>query len=150
MERQGLVPGTSLPTELYGAGRQQQVSLVTQATITALPGHSLADLQTLQATDPVIQEALGYWRQGTRPGPLERQQLSTSAASLLGQWNRLVEREGVLYRKVFRPDGAEEFLQLVLPAVLKEKVLTQLHQDHGHQGVQRTMELVRQRCYCMN
>ena len=25
--------------------------------------------------------------------------------------------------------------------------MTQLHQDHGHQGIERTMELVRQRCY---
>ena len=147
LELQGLVPGTALPTEFQRAGLQQQVPLATQATMIALPGHSLSDLQTLQTADPVIQEILGYWRQGTRPGLMERKQLSTPAVALLGQWSRLVEREGVLYRKVFRPDGAEEFLQLVLPAALKENVLTQLHQDHGHQGVERTTELVRQRCY---
>ena len=144
---QGLVSGTALPTELHRVGRQQQEVFATQATMTALPGHSLAELQTLQAADPVIQEVLDYWRQGIHPGPMERKQLSRSALTLLGQWNRLVEMEGVLYRKVFRSDGAEEFLQLVLPAVLKEDVLTQLHQEHGHQGVERTTELVRQRCY---
>lgn len=147
LERQGLIPGIALPTELQREGPQQPLGLATQKTMTALPGHSLSDLQTLQAGDPVIQEVLEYWRQGTRPGPLERKRLSAPALTLLGQWNRLVAREGVLYRKVFRPDGAEEFLQLVLPAGLRENVLTQLHQDHGHQGVERTTELVRQRCY---
>lgn len=38
-------------------------------------------------------------------------------------------------------------LQLVLPAVLQSEVLTQLHQGHGHQGTERTLELVRQRCF---
>lgn len=48
---------------------------------------------------------------------------------------------------MFRPDGGEECRQLVLPASLQPEVLTQLHQQHGHQGVNRTLELVRQRCY---
>lgn len=36
---------------------------------------------------------------------------------------------------------------MVLPESLRAKVLTQLHQDHGHQGVERTTGLVRSRCY---
>lgn len=43
--------------------------------------------------------------------------------------------------------GGEGYLQLVLPAALSEETLTQLHQGHGHQGIGRTTELVRQRCY---
>lgn len=69
------------------------------------------------------------------------------ARILLAQWDRLVDKEGVLHRRIFRPDGGEEILQLVLPSVLKSDVLTQLHQEHGHQGVERTTELVRQRCF---
>lgn len=38
-------------------------------------------------------------------------------------------------------------LQVVLPVALQPEVLTLLHQQHGHQGVERTLELVRQRCY---
>lgn len=147
IELQELVPGTTLPMTLQTAVPPEQPVQATQATITALPGHSLSDLQTLQAGDTVIQEVMVHWRQGTRPNPAERKNLSKLAITLLGQWDRLVEREGVLYRKVFRPDGAEEVFQLVLPAVLKNDVLTQLHQQHGHQGVERTTELVRQRCY---
>lgn len=146
-ELQHIIPGTILPTSLRTVGPQDQLVHATQTTITALPGHSVADLQNLQAGDRVIQEVLAYWRKGTRPSPMERKQLSKPAMVMLGQWDRLVEKEGVVYRKVFRPDGAEEAFQLVLPEVMKKDVLTQLHQQHGHQGVERTNELVRQRCY---
>lgn len=66
---------------------------------------------------------------------------------MLRQWERVTKEEGVLYRCVSRPDGGEEGRQLVLPAKLKEEVLHQLHQGQGHQGVERTTDLVRQRCY---
>ncbi len=58
-----------------------------------------------------------------------------------------MENEGVLYWRVFRPDGGEEVLQVLLPAAIKSEVLTQLHQQLGHQGVERTTRLVQQRCY---
>ncbi|KAI5107461.1 hypothetical protein C0J45_3099, partial [Silurus meridionalis] len=41
----------------------------------------------------------------------------------------------------------EEILQVLLPSVLRAEVLRGLHQEHGHQGIERTTELVRQRCY---
>lgn len=62
-------------------------------------------------------------------------------------WDWLVERVGVLHRQIFCPDGAEAVLQLLLPVALREEVLTEVHQRHGHQGVERTLELLRQRCY---
>ena len=55
-----------------------------------------------------------------------------------------------MYRQVFRPDGAEAVFQLLLPVVLRDEVLTEVHQRHGHQGVERTLELLRQRCYWPN
>ena len=67
--------------------------------------------------------------------------------ALLHQWDRLVEREGVLHRQVFQSHGGSESFQLILPAVLKHETLTRLHQEHGHQGIDRTTDLVRQRCY---
>ncbi len=57
------------------------------------------------------------------------------------------KKDGVLHCRVFRSDGGEKVLQVVLPSLLHHKVLTLLHQEHGHQGVERTTELVRQRCY---
>ncbi len=40
-----------------------------------------------------------------------------------------------------------EIRQVVSPAVLRERVLTRLHDDHGHQGIERMASLVRTRCY---
>ncbi|KAJ7983636.1 hypothetical protein DPEC_G00374840 [Dallia pectoralis] len=36
---------------------------------------------------------------------------------------------------------------LVLFTVGQEEVLTMVHQEHGHQDIERTLELLRQRCY---
>lgn len=66
---------------------------------------------------------------------------------MLHQWDCLVEREGVLYHRIFRPDGTEEIFQVLLPSVLREEILRWWHQEHGHQGIERTTELVRQDCY---
>lgn len=73
----------------------------------------------------------------------ECQQMSIEAWKLLHQWDCFVERDQVLYHRVYCPNGGEEVLQLLLPAVLKSEVLTQLHQCHGHQGIEQTAELVR-------
>lgn len=137
-----MVPGTSLPEPL------QQVLQVgraeaTQASVAALPHHLPSDIHALQQADPAIQELLVFWRRDQRPTQEERKQVSPSGLMLVKQWDRLVARDGTLYRQIFRSDGAEPILQLLLPAALKTDVLTQVHQGHGHQGVERTLELLR-------
>ncbi|XP_028292970.1 uncharacterized protein K02A2.6-like [Gouania willdenowi] len=72
---------------------------------------------------------------------------ATLVLELCRQWDRLQEMNGVLYRHTQRSDGGEDRYQLLLPACLKEEVLQQLHHGHGHQGLERTTDLVRQRCY---
>ncbi len=66
---------------------------------------------------------------------------------LLKQWERLTGWDGVVYWQVSRSDGGEVVLQVLLPAALRDKVLMEVHQNHGHQGVGWTLELLRQRCY---
>lgn len=140
-----MVPGTLLPDSLQHA-QVNQVEAV-QSAIVALPEYTPLDLSVLQQADPVIKEALVFWRKGNRPSGEERKAVSQPALALLRQWDRLMERDGVLYRQAFRPDGLEAVSQLILPASLREEVLTKVHQDHGHQGVERTLELLRRRCY---
>lgn len=120
---------------------------VIQTAIFALPHHSASDICSLQWSDPDIQAIWALRKQKMYPSRVMRQALSTQALALLRHWDRLVEMEGVLHRRSLRPNGSEELFQVVLPAVLKQDVLTQLHHDHGHQGVERTMELVRGRCF---
>lgn len=145
-DMKAMLPGTSLPEPLQQA-LQLEESKATQAAIAALPHYTSANLCQLQQADPVLQEVLVFWTQKRRPSHPERRQLSPPALALLRQWDRLVERSEILYRQVYRPDGAAVILQLLLPAALKEEVLTEVHQRHGHQGVERTLELLRQRCY---
>ncbi len=133
---EGWLPGTAVPHAMQQAGGVEVVSQVVQALISVLPSHSVVDLSSLQQADSVIWEVLPFWKRKVFPSVEERKRLSKSSLILLRQWNRFVDRAGVLYRRVFRSDGGEEFYQLILPTILKSEVLTQLHQEHGHQSIE--------------
>uniref|UniRef100_A0A8P4KLL6 Gypsy retrotransposon integrase-like protein 1 n=1 Tax=Dicentrarchus labrax TaxID=13489 RepID=A0A8P4KLL6_DICLA len=141
-----MLSGTAMPNSLQqalGLGKAE----ATQAATAALPQHTCSELHLAQQSDPVIQELLPFWRENQRPSGEERARLSQPTLVLLRQWDRLLERDGVLYRRVCRPDGAEAMFQLLLPKAWVDQVLTQVHQEHGHQGVERTLALLRSRCY---
>ncbi|XP_058492814.1 uncharacterized protein LOC131464383 [Solea solea] len=61
------------------------------------------------------------------------------------EWNRLELHNQVLYRR--RQDGGRVTHQLVLPEELRAVVLQSLHNDMGHLGIERTLDLVRTRFY---
>ena len=56
------------------------------------------------------------------------------------------ERDGLLYRVKHDPQLGE-ICQLLAPAVLRPKVLHALHDHMGHQGEERTLNLVKRRVY---
>lgn len=143
---QAIAPGTTFPQPLQQA-LQSGLTKVTQLPISALPAHTSAEISIFQQADSTIQEALVFWRRGERPSPQERKQVSPQTLALLKQWDRLVEWDGVVHRKVFRSDGGEIVWQLLLPEAMQKEVLTQAHQQHGHQGTERTLELLRQQCF---
>lgn len=93
---------------------------------------------------------LRYWRRGRPPTKIERAGEHKEVLELVRQWWRIKERDRVLYREVFLPPGKTRTLQVLLPLVLKQKVLESLHDHHGHQGAERTMKLVRERCFWPN
>lgn len=138
-EVQDLCLGTTIPALLQRATQSEQVTQVNQMTL--FPCHSVSDMSAQQKADPTIQELLVFWRQGSPPSSEDHKALSRLAVVLLRQWDCLMEIEGVLYCRVFHPDGGEEILQVLL------LVATQLYQQHGHQGMECTGQLVRQRCY---
>lgn len=141
-----VLPGTSVPTSLGQVLDQTQISAF-QSEVSVLPAYSVNDLAVFQQADPVIKAFLYFWQRKQRPNHAERKELSKPVLELVRQWDRLVERDRILYRTTWRPDGGEEVLQILLPERLQREVLHQLHQGHGHQGVERTTELVRSRCY---
>lgn len=139
--------GTPLPAALQKTSQRDEDLPATQSAVTAFPSRTGSDLQRLQMADVTIKAFFHFWQQQRAPNPAEREQLSPQVRGLLRQWDRILQVDGLLVRQVFRSDGAEEVRQLLLPACLKEEVLTELHQHHGHQGIERTAQLVRERCY---
>lgn len=138
-------PGTSVPETVQGVVRE--TASMVQHAISAAPERSTDILIALQKADPVIHAVLLFLQQRRMPGHVERQGLHPAVLGLLRQWDRLTLRTGLLYRTHQRPDGGEWVYQLVLPESLREEVFQLLHTHHGHQGIERTTELIRQRCY---
>ena len=115
--------------------------------VTPLPSLSKSQIASLQETDPVLSRLKHYRSLKRKPSRLEKQQESHDFKTILRQWDRIVEKEGVLYRKVCDPSDGVTRYQLLLPACLREQVLQGLHDQLGHQGVERTELLIRARCY---
>ena len=63
---------------------------------------------------------------------------------LLREWKRIKQENGVLYRVVQK--NGQEVRQLILPGSLKDKVPRSVHDDLGHQAVEKTTVLTRDRC----
>ena len=70
---------------------------------------------------------------------------SKATRKLFYQLDRLVLKQGVLHRLYINEDM--EYHQLVLPQRLQGRVLRSVHNDMGHQGLERTLELLRERVY---
>ncbi|KAL2098372.1 hypothetical protein ACEWY4_007579 [Coilia grayii] len=114
------------------------------------PTRGPAELKLLQQADPSIGCFWGFWTRGEPPTREERENITPEVVEMVRQWGRICEREGVLYRLVYPPDGGHGVLQLLLAQALKAEVLRALHDNQGHQGCERTLGLVRQRCYWPN
>ncbi|KAL2087111.1 hypothetical protein ACEWY4_018170 [Coilia grayii] len=117
------------------------------AEIVALPGRTPQDLKLLQRDDPVIGPVYKHYQEGRYPDAVGRGALSSHSKGLLHQWARLVLREGVLYRLVRPPGGGPEVHQLLLPQDLQKEALRSVHDEQGHQATERTLQLLRSRCF---
>ena len=74
---------------------------------------------------------------------------SSVTKALLRMKGQLKLIKGVLYRKTILDNSVERKprLQLILPVHLTMKVLNSCHDQVGHQGVVRTLSLLRERFY---
>ncbi|XP_041935239.1 uncharacterized protein LOC121697664 [Alosa sapidissima] len=145
----GLVmPGVPVPPQCalssVAPGLGPQVANICE--VEAAPSRSKKDLRVLQAADPCIVAFMRFWRRNHPPTAIELKTAPAGVRELARQWPRIREREGVLYREVQIPPSRAQVFQLLLPAALRGEVLTGLHNNHGHQGVDRTTALIRQRC----
>ncbi|KAL6480061.1 hypothetical protein MHYP_G00110940 [Metynnis hypsauchen] len=134
--------GSSLPFTLHQQAMGRLVtSPVAQCATFAFPSRTPADLKQLQEADLGIGAFLPFWREQRLPSRVVREGLPARTQGLLRQWERIVAVDGLLHRRIFKPEGGEEVFQLLLPESLQEEVLHQLHDNFGHQGVERTTGL---------
>ncbi|KAK3730601.1 hypothetical protein QZH41_018821, partial [Actinostola sp. cb2023] len=115
---------------------------------TAFPSHSKAELTEMQNSDATISQFLKYWKEGRKPNFRERRGMPSKSISMLRQWDRMQLEAGVLYRVVQDPNHGQ-LRQLVVPTVLRDNVMQSLHDQMGHQGVERTSQLLRRRFHSL-
>ncbi len=95
-----------------------------------------------QKNDPVISQVLQYKVTNQRPTRQRLKTEPTDVKMLLRQWPKLyINDHGILYRKAGGRD------QLVLPKEYRQTVFNELHKEMGHIGVERTVNLIRDRFY---
>uniref|UniRef100_A0A3B3I428 Gypsy retrotransposon integrase-like protein 1 n=1 Tax=Oryzias latipes TaxID=8090 RepID=A0A3B3I428_ORYLA len=105
---------------------------------------SRADLMKAQDEDPMIAPV----KKSLCDGQAFLTEKCTNSGALLLQReaSKLVLVDGLLYRKVEKPLGTEVH-QLVLPKEHVARVLKSIHDESGHLGVDKTVELIRNRFY---
>ncbi len=110
----------------------------------AVPNLTGIDLQREQREDVILNQVISHMEQGQLPCRAVRYECP-DISLLLREWNRLELKEGVLYRR--RQWNDQTNYQLVLPVKFRAMVLESLHDQMGHMGVDRTLDLVRSRFY---
>ena len=115
------------------------------ATTSMFPEYTKEGLAKLQAEDNSISRVLAWMANGHKPTFRLIGKEPPVARKLLHKWDKLLIKDGVLYKKCQDVEG--EYLQLVLPESMKQQVLDSLHNFSGHQGIERTFSLVKKRCF---
>ena len=106
----------------------------------------LATMAKAQLKDSVLGLVIPFIRKGVRPKVSVIAKIRCKAAwKYLLQFDRLVLKQGLLHCIYILNDV--ETHQLVLPLEYHETVLCMLHDDYGHQGLDQTLALVRERFY---
>lgn len=104
-------------------------------------------LKQYQQQDPVIKSAIDRLKasDGRKPSV---QSPNPDLGTIMRQWQLLVIKDEILYRKYLNEDGTS-YLQLVAPQAIREEILRHLHdcKTSGHFGRDKTLSRVRSRFY---
>ena len=113
----------------------------------SFPKYDGNDISHMQQNDPILGRFLYYFTSGKKPSKKERSAENKLVIQMLRQRDRMfLDKNHVLCRVVKDPQ-AGELKQLALPACLREQVMDALHTQAGHQGIERTIGLIRARFY---
>lgn len=103
--------------------------------------------KTWQEQDPALQLIGRALTEGRLPKAQDRKKHLGEVQRLFSQWNRLSLRDGVICRHVQDSRTNELYVQIVVPAAHVHSLWEAFHQHTGHQGLERTLYLLRKNFY---
>lgn len=111
------------------------------------PEYNKAELRTKQENDELIARLWHWWNKSSCK-PTERQigKESVAARKILRNWDKIQEHDGVLYY-VSEDKNSEKNFRFITPECMKAAILSSVHDQLGHQGVERTHALLKERCF---
>ena len=130
-------------------------AVVTTTRLQPEPGFDTAGWIMAQNEDPYIQPILLAKQTETKPSLEQAATFSADAFALYLQYDSLVLRAGLLYRRFEHNSGdpEREVLQLVVPRARVQEVLELYHAGLGtgsHLGASKTLKMIRGRFYWPN
>ena len=140
---------TRLPLHVQEVLTAANVSAYVHSQVLNLSGEGPMNnqkLQDLQKSDHTISRVTYFVSRKKAPSRAEKSAESPETLKMLRQWKRLIVTDGVLFRSIRTP-CREQKKQLVVP---QNTILKQLHDDMGHQGIERTTQLARERYYWLD
>ena len=141
----------ALPEELFQNLDEQTGLAVSMNRLTnassVLPSYTMDQLRLQQEADPQLVALTELNEAGWEPGGEITPELRAKVGGYLREWDRLVFQDGVWFRKYKDKASEETLLQLLIPEGMKKEILNMAHDRWGHQGVDRTLKLVKMRCY---
>ena len=99
-----------------------------------------------QENDPDLLPIINMIKNNKFFSKSERKQLSAMSKSLLRQQKKLIIHNGLLKRKQYDTTG-KMILVIIIPCMLRSKVMRFAHESNGHQGIPRTLSVLKTRCY---
>jgi len=105
------------------------------------------ELVAAQQAEEAIRVAIEYCRKGEPPDRDEIRTIPEEAKDMLLQFETLVVKNDLLYRRYVHRDGSTKHLQLILPTKVRREYIEHIHADLGHLGQAKTCEAVARRAY---
>ena len=124
-------------------GNTMEAAIGMVSLFNSVPPKEIAEYQH---QDNQISPITEYVEKDQKPSKKFTYQIRSKLSSkLVLHLDRLILKQGILHWLYILNDI--EYHQLVLPQRYHHKVLTALHDNMGHQGIDQTMDLLRERVY---
>ena len=111
-----------------------------------MPRLTTKQIALAQRDDPDISRVLFFLEHGQKPNQQQRSRETTECKIYFRQWDKLRLKENILYRVRKTTDDTLSH-QLLLPKCYRATAMSGLHDDIGHLGFERTLDMIRNRFF---